>query len=133
MKFLFINFKERNFVFILDQYKDKYLIDEFNYKIKAYTNIKLVFCSSINDKKIRIECIKSWIENKKNITNFNEETQEFYFYYSNIYTYKQKKYNNELLAQFNYLPKYIKIYEDNNKNETKFLLDVKNRISKRIL
>jgi len=132
MKFLFINFKERNFVFILDQYKDKYLIDEFNYKIKAYTNIKLVFCSSINDKKIRIECIKSWIENKKNITDFNEETQEFYFYYSNIYTYKQKKYNNELLAQFNYLPKYIKIYEDNNKNETKFLLDVKNRISKKI-
>ena len=132
MKFLFENYKNNNFVFIFDQFKEKYIEDGFNNVIFGYTNIKIVLCSSINDKDIRKECIKTWKDNKINITDFNENIQKYYIYYNDIYTFKQKKYNSKLLNQFNYLPKYIKIYEDNEKNETAFLKVVKSKIETKI-
>ena len=53
--------------------------------IKKLDNIKIVQCSSINDKNIRKECIKAWYEKGKNILKLLEDNQEFYFYFENIY------------------------------------------------
>ena len=90
MEFLFTNFKNFSFVFIFDQYKKKYMIDGFNDATLKLTNIKMVFCSSINDKGIRNECILSWKRNTINISDFDERTQQYYFYFDDIYTYKKK-------------------------------------------
>ena len=138
MTFLFTNFKEDSFVFIFDQYKKKYMIDGFNHEISKMSNIKIVYCSSINDKDIREECILSWKKNEKNISEFNEVTQNFYFYFDDIYTYKQKNYNNNdynnnILAKFNYIPKYIKMYEDNKKDDISFINEAKNKIEEKVM
>ena len=128
---LLCNFKT-NFVFIFDQYKKKYIIGNFNNQIMTYKNIKIVLCSSINDKEIRNECIQSWNHNVININEFNKNLAQFYFYFDDICSYQQKKYNIKLLKQFNFLPKYIKIYEESHKDNALFLDKVKSKIKTKI-
>ena len=91
----------RNVLFAFDQYKDKYL----NPKVKAKLdnlkeNIKIVYCSSINDKSIHDECSKTWNRYNQNIDKLNNETQKYYFYYSSLYEAnikkKKGKYNRKI-------------------------------------
>ena len=131
MKFL-SNIIGLNFVFIFDQYKKKYIIEGFYNEIMNYKNIKIIFCSSINDKEIRDECIKSWERKVMNIEDFNDDSEKYYFYFDDIYSYQKRKYNNKLLKQFNFLPKYVKMYEDNNKDYKSFLEEAISKIKKKI-
>ena len=87
MNLLFEEEKEYNFTFIFDQFKE----DFFSYNQKKYLdeekfNIKIVYCSSINENKIRIECLNTWNEFKYNPTILNAKNQKYYFYYINIYS-----------------------------------------------
>ena len=128
------NLKNNYFIFAFDQYKDHYLTNNFFEQINNYQYIKYILCSSINDKKIRDYCLNSWKLNINNISLYNKDTQEYFFYFADIYTYKQDKYNNDkLLKQFNFLTKYIKIYENNNKNEESFLKEIKEKINNKII
>ena len=115
----FLNKLTINFIFIFDQFKLRYIETGFIEKIKTFINIKIVQCSSINDKNIREECIKTWSLKGKNITILHEDIQDYYLYYSNLYKIDRNNYesNNEILRQFAYMPKYV------NKYKTKVIRD----------
>lgn len=87
MKSLFEEEKENNFSFIFDQFKE----DFFSYNQKKYleevkSNIKIVYCSSINENKIRIECLNTWNEFTYNPKILDVDNQKYYFYYVDIYS-----------------------------------------------
>ena len=74
------------FVVILDQYKNKYLNSGFMEKIKVYENLKIIKCGSINDKNFREECLKTWTTKGKNILALTVDIQNYYIYYSTLYS-----------------------------------------------
>jgi hypothetical protein len=117
----FLNDLELFSIFILDEFKQKYIDDDFSIKTKKFNKIKIVYCSSINDKNIREECMKTWTIKGKNITILNEENQNYYFYYTNIYNFYKNNKNQEdkILLQFSFMPKYIFKYKKNNKIKEK--------------
>ena len=123
------------FVFIFDQFKPKYVTKDFMNKIKSFENIKIVQCSSINDKEIREECITTWTEKGKNILDLDKNNQDYYLYYGQIYIFKRD--NNILLGdniifiQFDYMPKYIKKYK-NYVDRNSIYNDAKKDIRKKI-
>ena len=110
---------------ILDKFKNN-SIDKNEYEqllllIKNQTKkaVKLLICSSTNDKEIREECIKSW---KKKIFSFkqlNNENQINFFYVDELCNdnLKDNTIYNKALIDFNYIPKYKNKFEYL-KNET---------------
>ena len=87
MKYLFEKRTNYNFLFIFDQFKEDY----FSYNQKKYLeqekfNLKLIYCSSINENKMRIECLKTWKEFNYNPRVLEPNNQKYYFYYVNIYS-----------------------------------------------
>ena len=70
-------------------------------------NFRIIFCSSINDEKIRNEVIKTWIDNNGNNPPFlNEVNQMYYFYYNKLFV--QKKGKSLAYKLFHNKYKYIK-------------------------
>ena len=122
--------KLSNYIFVFDQFKMKYIKDGFIEKIQKYENIKIVLCSSINDKNMRTECIKTWSEIGVNIQQLNKDNQNYYIYFSSIYKCEKEIDNNDIIKKLGYLPKYKKLYKKKHKNETdkSFLKDVKEKI-----
>ena len=131
----FLNQKDLECVFILDQFKPEYINNNFLEKIKNFNKIKIVKCSSINDKNIRKECLNGWMYYGRNFIDLKKENQQYYFYFSKIYNYKFKnKENHEnIFRQFSYIPKYIKKYKKaKNKDKTKFFEENKKNIERKI-
>ena len=93
---LILECTSQNIVLILDQYKSENMHYEktFPEEIKKFFNnkkFKLILCSSANDQKLREEIIKTWSEYKGNPHELNLETQEYYFYYYNLFFPKRSK------------------------------------------
>ena len=130
----FLNDLELFSIFVLDEFKQKYIDDDFSIKTKKFNKIKIVYCSSINDKNIREECMKTWTIKGKNITILNEENQNYYFYYTNIYNFYKNNKNQEdkILLQFSFMPKYIFKYKKNNKSSKKLFDEAKNKIDSKL-
>ena len=103
---------KENIVLILDQFKSDNIYNESNFmkKIDEFLhidNFRIVFCSSINDEKIRSEVIKTWRENNgDNPIQLNSNTQIYYFYYNKLFVQKKRK--NLEYKLFNNKYKYIK-------------------------
>ena len=133
MEFLDNTSKLQCFVFAFDQFKLKNIKDGFMEKIKKFKKIKIVLCSSINDKNMRDECYKTWFVKGRNLYDLNEDNQEFFFYFKKIYSFQ--KYNkNSLFTKFKklgYIPKYINKYKDYS-NEDTILNKVKKKIEEKI-
>ena len=133
---LFLSGIGDNFVFILDQYKSKYIFEEgFMEKVNLYNNIKLVICSSINNKNIRDECIKTWTFIGKKTFYLNVNNQSYYFYFTKIYKNKSKNdnlRNDNIFNQISFIPKYIQRYNALEKDKNKFFNEIKNQIDKKI-
>ena len=137
MKYL-NNLKEekKKFVFIFDQFKYKYIEDGFLEEIQNMKKIKIVQCSSINDKIMREECIKSWLCKGKKIQYLNDDNQNYYFYFDSIYNLKNKdlklkENDKKIMSKFSFFPKYIKLYEEK-EDKNKFLEDMKSHIDNKI-
>ena len=134
MEFLnnFVNLKI-NFVFIFDQFKHKYIADGFLEKIKTFNKIKIVLCSSINDKNMREECYKTWFLIGKNLVKLKKDNQEYFFYFSKIYNYKKVNKNpeNKIFKKLGYMPKYVNKYKDCI-DENIMLDEVKEKIENKI-
>ena len=126
-----------DYVFILDQFKLKYIEEGFNEigfleKISSLNYIKLVECSSINDKNMREECIKTWQMKGKNILDLTIDNQKYFFYFTNIYkNIVNKDKEDKILKQFRYLPKYIHKFKKYN-NYHQFYEDIREHIDKKI-
>ena len=133
MKFLDDGAELVYFVFVFDQFKLKYVKEDFIEKIKTFAKIKIVLCSSINDKNMREECCKTWFAKGKNLVDLNEDNQDYYFYFKKIYNYKKinKNLYNARFKMLGYMPKYINKYKGYN-NEEDILDDVKDKIETKI-
>jgi len=122
-----------SFVFIFDQFKLKYIINGFFEKIKTFNKIKIVLCSSINDKNMREECYKTWFLIGKNLVDLEKDNQDYYFYFNKIYNYKKinKNSTNKIFKKLGYMPKYVNKYK-NCVDENIMLDEVKEKIEKKI-
>ena len=132
MEFLDDSPELEGFVLVFDQFKLKYIKEGFIEKIKTLVKIKIVLCSTINDKDMREECFKTWFAKGKNLLDLNENNQDYYFYFRKIYN-NTKINKNSLNAKFKmlgYMPKYINTYKYD--NEEDILDDVKDKIEKKI-
>ena len=130
----FLSEIQDKYIFIFDQFKPKYIIDGFMEEVKKLDNIKIVQCSSINDKNIRKECIKTWFEKGKNILKLDKDNQDFYFYFEKIYNCYENngcERNNIVFRQFDYMPKYINKYK-NYTDKIEIYEEVKNKIRNKI-
>ena len=145
IKFL-INIQLKSTI-ILDQFKnnsiDKNEYDEIFALVKKQTikNVKLLICSSTNDKDIREECIQSWKEKIFSFEQLNENNQEHYFYIGelcNITADGNTSYD-KVMKDFNYIPKYKNKFkylkegkEDSTNRLTKDLKDIKINVEKNL-
>ena len=133
-------------VIILDQFKKK-SIDEKEYneilklvKNQGDKNVKLLICSSSNDKDIREECIKSWKEKIFSLEQLDENNQEYYFYISELCnrTVKGSTKYEIIMNDFNYIPKYknkfkyLKKEQDSTEQLSKDLEDIKIKVEKNL-
>ena len=108
---IILNTTDNRIILILDQFKTKNIEYEprFMEKIEELlkiNNFRVVFCSSINDKNIREEVIKTWRIYKGNPPELNSKTQEYYFYYCKLFFHEESKFLSYKLFHNKY--KYIK-------------------------
>ena len=116
----FFSLKKIRAIFVFDQHKIKYYSPYqylYDLIINSGENIKLVFCSSINDHKIREECCKTWNSNYwTNIMILNNKSQEYYFYYDKLYLKTIDK-KDKLAKTFNGINKFMKYYKGLDPND----------------
>ena len=121
------------YIFIFDQYKTNSftpLQEELIKKLEK--NIKIVYCSSINNKNIRYECIQTWKVFSKKIMRLSEDTsnQEYYFYFSDIYpqTYNM---NESIIEQISKINRFKKYFKENDTEDKKISI-VNNHINEKM-
>ena len=114
---------------ILDQFKSDNIDNykEFTNSIEEMIKqkLKVIYCSSINDKEMRDELIKSFIKYQGELEALSEDNQNYYFYYSDLYTPKRSKKLTYKLFKNKY--SYSKLFDENN------LSDSLNKINKKII
>ena len=78
----FFNDQNISCIFILDQFKEKEFTDfnSIENLIESSKNLKVIICSSINDKNIRESCINYFIKIFKN-REYNINLKEYYIYF----------------------------------------------------
>jgi len=124
-------------IIIFDQFKKSYFSYNFYIQIKDYiknSKLKLIICSTTNNKDIRDEVIKTIEEYKGNPQNLDDESQYYYFYFwINLFNKKVEKDNklNPLFELFDYKPKY-KYLLSNTNNINECIKEIKSKINKKI-
>ena len=110
----------RTLILILDQYKPKnynnYLLFQEKIDELCKKNLKVVYCSSINDNIMRDFLMPTFIKFRNNLKFLNDENQDYYFYYSDLF--KQIKSDDISYILFNNRTKYIKIIDKENLQES---------------
>ena len=139
-------------VIILDQFKNDSIDKEEYDKILSLVSnqkdkyVKLLICSSTNDKEIRDECINSWGSQIFFLNQFDIKTQKYYFYIDELYNKNDKNNNNEkgntsynrMLTDFNYIPKYrnkfnyLKNEEDNTQKYIEDIKEIKKKVEENL-
>ena len=114
--FLELN-NNQSITLILDQFKSSNINDDLSFKeniekLNKEKNLKIVYCSSINDNEARDDLMPTFIKYKGNIIYLNDETQEFYFYYPELYPIQKS--NNITNLLFNDKIKYIDMIDKKN-------------------
>ena len=121
------------YIFIFDQYKTNSFTPAQEDLIKSMNkNIKIVYCSSINNKNIKDECIKTWKHFSKNIIYLSKDAnaQEYYFYFSDIYP-QTCKMNESIIEQISKINRFKKYFEENDTEEQK-ISKVNNHINEKM-
>ena len=90
----------KNIIIILDQFKTDISIDD-----NKLGNIRLILCSSINDKDIRQNCIENFI----NLLKGNDIDYNKYVYIPKLCQHKN---GNKIYSFFNNIPKYISMIKN---------------------
>ena len=129
--------KDQDCIIIFDQFKIKYISKTYFNKIEELikiSSLKLILCSSINEKDIRDEVIKTINTFRGNITELNSFTQGYYFYFAENF-FKREISNNveldDLFQLFDYKPKfkYLILNCENTHNEIE---EIKSNIKDKI-
>ena len=128
---------ETSNIIIFDQFKKSYLPGNTYNQIEDYvksSKLQLIFCSSINNKDIRDEVIKTIERYKGNPPQLDDKSQYYYFYfYINFFNKKVEKDNklNPLFELFDYRPKY-KYLLLNADNINHCITEIKSKINEKI-
>ena len=95
---IILDLTKENIILIIDQYKkykyilemftEFFLVDKINEMIKEKNNLNIVICSP-SDGNIKSGIIKVLNKYKGNPPELNKETQEYYFYYNNLFIPKK--------------------------------------------
>ena len=119
---LIISITNKYIVLILDQFKldntnnDNSFVDSIKQMCK--NKLKVVYCSSINDNDMRDELIKTFIKYYGNPNSgiLSENNQDYYFYYTDLYSpYKTKSLTYKLFKnKYNY----SKLFDKKNINDS---------------
>ena len=124
-------------IIIFDQYKKSYFPTNIYTQIEdnvKNSKIKLIVCSSINNKDIRDEVIKTFEHYKGNPKGLDDKSQYFYFYFYIIF-FNKKVENvnnlNPLFELFDYRPKY-KYLLSNAANINNCITETKSKIESKI-
>ena len=119
--------KGQKIVFILDQFKDKYVDKKYFAKIKENLkeNLKIIISSSINDHEIGNQAANSLIKHKDENFKLTEDNQNDYFYCSDLvyindlkrlFDIKDEK-KIKLYDYFSWNPKYIYLIDKKEKSK----------------
>ena len=118
----------RNIYLILDQFKSDNIKDynEFILSLEEMMKqkLKVIYCSSVNDKEMRDQLIETFIKFNGNPKSLSGETQEYYFYYEELYSPKKTKNLSYILFKDKY--SYSKLLDENNLNDS--LNNINNKI-----
>ena len=129
----YLSGKSYIYIFIFDQYKTNSFTPSQEDLIKSMNkNIKIVYCSSINNKNIKDECIKTWKYFSKNIIYLSKDAnaQEYYFYFSDIYP-QTCKMNESIIEQISKINRFKKYFEVDDTEEQK-ISKVNNHINEKM-
>ena len=105
-------------ILILDQFKrdniynDNSFIDSIKQMCKD--KLKVIFCSSINDNDMRNELIKTFVKYNGNPNSglLSADNQEYFFYYTDLYSPKKTK--SLIYKLFKNKYNYSKLFDENN-------------------
>ena len=137
---LVLGYNIQRLVLLLDQYKTEnyeiypnFISDMESLMSTKLKKLKLVFCSSINDRSIRDDVLINLEENNGNPI-YNEKTQNCLFYYGDLY---HGKYNNKKeFKSINYLfdnkPKYIFLFKAEKKTQKEIFMSISNKIKEKM-
>ena len=119
---------------ILDQFKSSNINNDLSFiqkieELNKEKNLKIVYCSTINDNEARDGLMPTFIKYKGNIIELDEENQEFYFYYPELYDIPKS--NNITNLLFNNKIKYIDMIDE--KNFKKSIEKVDEKILKKLI
>ena len=130
---------DKNVTFILDQFSDSNINETYYNKIATLIDgkkIRIIICSSINDKSKKKEIITTLEEKKGNPKKLTKENEKYYHYISDLMDLKVLKEKNKskpkICESFNYYDKYIKKLEGST-NESKLKsirIYISNKINK---
>ena len=115
-------------ILILDQFKKKNIDYDLSFEeqikeLNQNRNLKIIYCSSINDNYMRDELMPTFIKFQNKIVILNEQTQDYYFYYAGLY--EQKESNNISYLLFNNKIKYVNMVDENKYEESLKVVDEK--------
>ena len=129
---LFSEFEECNgYLFVLDQYKRKYLNINLNKRLEELNQIlRIVYCSSINDDIIRKQCLESWEIGIG--TTLKESNQIYYFYYGEIYEILLEDEKYPFYKELKGISKYKKYCMDSDLTKEEIKEKIIEKISKKL-
>ena len=125
-------------ILILDQFKKENYESFPNFKndienlINENPILKVIYCASINDNELRDEVLHSFIRYNGLIKKYEESSQDFFFYYTELYKPKIKN-KNTINWLFNNKPKYISFFNNKFQNKDDIYKDIISRIEKKII
>lgn len=127
------------YTFIFDQFKkdniDQDIFTKLLSNVKKKRKIKFIICSSINDREIKEEYLKTIIDYKGNPIELNQMTQDYYFYFTFLFRPKQIKKDKYylLFKLFDFKPKYKRLLLNAKKNDFQSEINkIDDRIEKKL-
>ena len=110
------------FIFIFDQFKSNSFTVDIREKFeKLNNNIKIVYCSSINNKSIRDECLRTWKNCNGNPIYLNINNQDFYFYYEEIYPQSFNEFE-PIIDQIIKIKRFQKLFKEDDSDDKKIYI-----------
>ena len=123
-------------VLILDQFKrENYqsypnFREEIKLLMEKYSQFKIVYCSSINDNEMRDDALDSF-EKTEGKHIYNAQTQEYIFYYAELYKKKESD-NDTINYLFGNKKKYISFFYNPKRKKDEIFKEISKRIQKKI-
>ena len=133
---IILKYNKLKLILIFDQYKKDniqsypYFNKEIKLLIEQNKKLKIVYCFTINDNEIRDDVLYSLEKNGRN-NLYKEESQEYIFYFGELYKLK-KSGKNTINYLFGNKKKYISFFQNGKKSKGDIFKEISKRIRNKI-